>query len=303
MDLMKIDGKCYGIPVRGTHAHTFVQSFASEYDAFSSFAHDFHAGCILLIDTYNTLSSGLPNAIHVFREMKAKLGDRFRSFGVRLDSGDLAYLSKECRRRLDEAGLSEAIIVASNDLDEHLIRDLKAQGARIDSWGVGTNLITSRECPALGGVYKLAGIFEAGQLVPRPKISENPAKITTPGEKKLVRFHDRATGVAIVDLIMLDDEPIPAEPFEAFDPQFPWKRKLVADFIARPLLVPVFSAGRLVYQPPALAEIRRQAMADRAQFPPEIRRLVNPHEYHVDLSTKLWELRRRCIEQATAHPA
>jgi nicotinate phosphoribosyltransferase len=295
--------------VRGTHAHAFVQSFASELEAFRAFAADFPDGCILLIDTYDTLGSGLPNAIRVFQEMKQKLGDGFQRFGVRLDSGDLAYLSKECRRRLDQAGLTQATIVASNELDEFLIRDLLAQGACIDSWGVGTALITSRDCPALGGVYKLAAIERDGQLVPRIKLSENPGKITTPGRKKLVRFFDRDSTMAVLDLIMLDDEPVPTEPFEAFDPNFPWKRKRVVHYRAQPLLVPVFNAGQLhpAWSSPtdahqALSDLRRCSLAQRLQFAPEVRRLVNPHEYHVDLSLDLWQMRQRSIELASRVP-
>jgi len=290
-------GKRYGIPVAGTHAHAMVQAFASELEAFRAFAADFPRSCILLIDTYDTLASGLPHAIQVFTEMKRKLGDRFEHFGVRLDSGDLAYLSKECRKRLDAAGFGEARIIASNELDEFLIRDLRQQGAQIDAWGVGTKLITSYDCAALGGVYKLAAIEEEGKLVPRIKLSENPAKMTTPGEKKVVRFFDQSSGQAMLDLIQLADEPVPVEPFEAFDPVHTWKRKRVERFAATQLLVPIIENGRLCYAFPNLPASRAWGFTSRAQFAEEVRRLNNPYEYHVDLSARLWELRRREVQR------
>lgn len=294
-------GKLYGIPISGTHAHSFVQSFSSEIEAFRVFAREFPTSCTLLIDTYDTLNSGLPHAITVFKEQKEAIGDQFSNFAVRLDSGDLAYLSKECRQRLDAAGLKEARIIASNDLDEYVIRDLLAQGARIDGWGVGTSLITSRQCPALGGVYKLVAIEKEGQFVPRIKISENAAKIVTPGVKKVVRFSAIKDRLPLVDLIMLEDEPIPTRSFEAFDPLYPWKRKMVSDFEPRSLHQEIFRAGELVYAIPELVKTRQYSLEQRALFPAEVRRLVNPHEYHVDLSQKLWDLRENTINQTTQH--
>ncbi|WP_307335212.1 nicotinate phosphoribosyltransferase [Caldalkalibacillus uzonensis] len=291
-------GKKFGIPIKGTHSHAYVQSYPSEYDAFLDFARTFPHNCILLVDTYDTLNSGVPNAIKVFKKMKDELGDQFVQFGIRLDSGDLAYLSKAARKMLDEAGFEEALIVASSDLDEYLIRDLRAQGAQIDAWGVGTNLITSKDCPALGGVYKLVAEEEDGRLVPKIKVSENPQKITNPGYKKVVRFYDRDSKRALVDLIMLEEEPIPRKAFIAFDPVNTWKRKKVENFETRELLVPIFKNGELVYELPKLTEIQRYAQQEKERFAPEIRRLINPHGYHVDLSQKLWELKHRLLSEA-----
>lgn len=291
-------GKKFGIPVKGTHSHAYVQSYPSEYEAFLDFARTFPNNCILLVDTYDTLKSGVPNAISVFRKMKEELGEKFVNFGIRLDSGDLAYFSKEARKMLDEAGFKEAIIVASSDLDEYLIRDLNNQGAQIDAWGVGTNLITSKDCPALGGVYKLVAEEEAGKLIPKIKVSENPEKITNPGYKKVVRFYDKKTRQAIVDLIMLEEEKIPDRPFIAFDPVNTWKRKLVANFESRELLVPVVLKGEVVYSFPSLTDIQRYAREERERFAPEVRRLINPHVYHVDLSDKLWKLKQHLLQQA-----
>ncbi|EGL83090.1 nicotinate phosphoribosyltransferase [Caldalkalibacillus thermarum TA2.A1] len=291
-------GKKFGIPVKGTHSHAYVQSYPSEYEAFLAFARTFPHNCILLVDTYDTLNSGVPNAIKTFKKMKEELGDKFKNYGIRLDSGDLAYLSKAARKMLDEAGFEDAIIVASSDLDEYLIRDLRAQGAQIDAWGVGTNLITSRDCPALGGVYKLVAEEENGRLVPKIKVSENPQKITNPGYKKVVRFYDRNSKQALVDLIMLEEEPIPTESFIAFDPVNTWKRKTVENFEARELLAPIFKNGELVCELPDLTEIQRYAQREKERFAPEIRRLINPHVYHVDLSHQLWELKHRLLSQA-----
>lgn len=291
-------GKRFGIPTKGTHAHAYVQSYPSEYEAFEAFAQTFPRNSILLVDTYDTLKIGIPNAIKVFNKMKDKLGDEFTNFGIRLDSGDLAYLSKEARRILDDAGFSEAFIVASSDLDEYLIRELKGQGAKINSWGVGTNLITSKDCPALGGVYKLVADEEMGVLKAKIKVSENPEKITTPGYKKIIRFYQRSSEKAIVDVMMLEDEEIPTEPFVAFDPVNTWKKKVVKDFIAKELLVPIFQEGHLVYSVPALTEIQAYAKLEKKRFSAEIRRLINPHLYHVDLSKKLWELKGSLLAEA-----
>lgn len=291
-------GKTFNIPVKGTHAHAYVQSYPTEYEAFVAFAKTFPHNCILLVDTYDTLESGVPNAIKVFKKMKDEYGDEFVNYGIRLDSGDLAYLSKQARQMLDEAGFPEAKIVASSDLDEFLIRDLRNQGAAIDAWGVGTNLITSKDCPALGGVYKLVAEAEAGELVPKIKVSENPEKVTNPGYKKVVRFYNKQSGKAIVDLIMLEDESIPTDSFIAFDPVNTWKRKTVKNFIAQELLVPIIEEGKLVYELPSLNDIQAHMFKQKESFSQEIRRIINPHIYHVDLSVQLWELKHHLLSQA-----
>ncbi|HEY8343196.1 MAG TPA: nicotinate phosphoribosyltransferase [Calditerricola sp.] len=289
-------GKRFGIPVRGTHAHAFVMSFPSELEAFRAFAAAFPNNAVLLVDTYDTLRSGVPNAIRVGQELRARGYDLA---GIRLDSGDLAYLSKEARRMLDAAGFTKTRIVASSDLDELLIRDLKVQGAAIDTWGVGTHLITAKDDPALTGVYKLVAEEENGRLIPRIKVSENPGKVTIPGKKKVIRFYDRDTGEALADLIMLHDEPVPTgEPFEIFDPVHPYRRKTLSNYEARELLVPVVIGGQPVYDLPSLDEVRRYSREELSRFSPEVRRLVNPHEYPVDLSEALWNLRNRLLLEA-----
>lgn len=291
-------GKKFGIPVRGTHAHAYVQSFPSELEAFRAFANTFPDQAVLLVDTYNTLESGLPHAIQVFKEMKERLGEAFKGYGIRLDSGDLAYLSKEARKQMDHAGFPEAKIVASSDLDERLIQDLNMQGASIDVWGVGTNLITSSDCPALGGVYKLAAYEVDGQLVPKIKVSENANKITNPGNKKIVRFYSQATRRAILDMILLEEEEVPTTEFIAFDPIHPWKKKAVKHFRTKELLVSIYEKGELVYSTPSLEDIRIHAQKEKETFALEIRRITNPHEYHVDLSHRLWELKQQLVEEA-----
>ena len=249
-----LTAQMFGIPVRGTHAHSWVMSFPSELEAFRAYAEIFPDGCLLLVDTYDTLKSGVPNAIEVFRELRAR---GYEPQGIRLDSGDMAYLSRMSRQMLDEAGFPQAKICASGDLDEEVIWDLKAQGACIDIWGVGTRLITSQNTPALGGVYKLAAEEVDGVMQPRIKISENPAKITNPGLKKLYRVYDKKDGRALADLIALADEVYDErEPLTLFDPENTWKTMTVTDYTLRPLLEPVFRGGRLVYDLPALPEIR-----------------------------------------------
>lgn len=290
-------GKEFGIPIKGTHAHAYIQSYPTEYEAFEAFSRIFPTNSILLVDTYDTLKSGVPNAIAVFKKMKKELGDQFTRFGIRLDSGDLAYFSKEARQMLDHAGFPEALIVASSDLDEYLIRDLILQGAQIDAWGVGTKLITSNDCPSLGGVYKLVAETEDGVLIPKIKISENPGKVTNPGYKKVVRFYHKHNGRAIVDLIMLAEEPIPEREFIAFDPVNTWKRKRIKDFTAKELLQPIFVNGDLVYDQPSLEEVSAYAQTEKASFSPEFLRLVNPHIYHVDLSSKLWQLKNELLAE------
>ncbi|MCF7802162.1 MAG: nicotinate phosphoribosyltransferase [Candidatus Marinimicrobia bacterium] len=294
-------GKCFQIPVRGTHAHSFVQSFDDELSAFRAFAGTFPHSSILLVDTYDTLKQGIPNAIKVFSEMRKSLGAEFRNFGIRLDSGDLAYLSKSARKMLDDAGFPEAKIAASSDLDEYLVQDLKLQGARIDIWGVGTNLITSKSCPALAGVYKLAARERNGVLEPEIKRSDNPDKINNPGLKKIVRFRKETTREPILDLIMLDEEPVPADSFLAFDPVHPWKKKRIENFEIESLLKPIFRGGKLAYALPELEDIRQHAASEKATFSKEVQRLTNPHLYHVDLSEKLFHLKQSLLEAVRNH--
>lgn len=294
-------GQKFGIPVQGTHAHAYVQSFPSELEAFRAFTEIFPDNAVLVVDTYDSLYSGIPNAIQVFKELRQKLGRDPKNFGIRLDSGDLAYLSKEARKQLDQAGFPNARIVASGDLDENLIRDLKMQGAKIDVWGVGTQLITAKDCPALGGVYKLSAEEENGVLQPRIKVSENPTKITNPGVKKLVRFYSNKSGRALADVIMLNDEEVPTGKYEIFHPVYTLKRKVLHNYYTEELLKPIFENGRLVYELPTLSEIRARVKRQNQVFSPEIQRLTNPHEYHVDLSEPLWQLKNRMIAKAKPH--
>jgi len=270
-------------------------SFPTELDAFRAYAEIFPDSCLLLVDTYDTLRSGVPNAIKVFEELKSK---GYTPVGIRLDSGDLAYLSKKARAMLDGAGFSEAKIFASGDIDEWLIRDMKLQGARIDVWGVGTKLITSDGCPALGGVYKLSAEVSDGQVVPKIKVSDNVEKITNPGYKKLVRIYSNPTGKAIADLIMLADETVDkSKPLTIFHPVDTWKRMKLMDFHTKDLLVPIFVNGQQVYQSPQLMDIQAYARQDMATFWDEIKRLINPQEYKVDLSQKLYDLKKELLEQ------
>jgi nicotinate phosphoribosyltransferase len=279
-----------GVPARGTHAHSWVMSFPSELDAFRAYANVFPDGCLLLVDTYDTLKSGVPNAITAFHELRAA---GHEPLGIRLDSGDIAYLSRKAREMLDAAGFPKAKICASGDLDEEVIYDLKAQGARVDIWGVGTRMITSQSMPALGGVYKLVAEEVDGAMQPRIKISENPAKITNPGEKTLYRVYDRKTGRALADLIALADETYDsADPLLLFDPENTWKRTLVTDYTLRALLVPIFRGGELVYDLPAIGQIRDYARAELNTLWEEYKRLHKPHLYKVDLSQKLWDLKQ-----------
>lgn len=296
-------GRLYGIPVRGTQAHSWIMSFASEIEAFRAYARVYPDDTALLVDTYDTLSSGVPNAIRVGHEMAAE-GRRLRS--IRIDSGDLAYLSKEARRMLDAAGLGEVRIVASSDLDEHIIHDLKAQGARIDVWGVGTRLVTSYSAPALGGVYKLvAASDEHGQLLPRIKVSSNPEKTTTPGVKQVWRTHDghgRFTG----DIIALEDEDLslPGAALRTRHPTFLYPhRNVPRSGGATPLLVPVIVGGRRVYAPPPLPEVRQRALSQLRALRDEHKRFINADIYWVGLSERLFNLRARLIESAATEGA
>lgn len=285
-----LTGQLFDIPVRGTHAHSWVMSFPTELDAFRAYADVFPKDCLLLVDTYDTLKSGVPNAITVFKELRAR---GYEPSGIRLDSGDLAYLSRTARKMLDEAGFPNARIFASGDLDEEVIWDLKAQGAAIDVWGVGTRLITSANNPSLGGVYKLAAEEIDGKMVPRIKISENPVKITNPGLKKLLRVYDKRDGRALADLIALADEQFDeSQPLELFDPENTWKRMTVVDYSLRELLVPIFRSGNLVYRSPSLKTISAYAREELDTFWDEYKRLHSPHRYKVDLSQKLYDLKQ-----------
>ena len=288
-----LTGQMCGVPVSGTHAHSWVMSFPTELDAFRAYADIFPDSCMLLVDTYDTLRSGVPNAIKVFNELKAK---GHKPVGIRMDSGDLAYLSKRARTMLDDAGFAEAKICASGDLDETVIRDLKAQGAKIDLWGVGTKLITSMDFPALGGVYKMAAEIVDGKLVPKIKLSENAQKITTPHFKKVYRLYSRENGKAEADLICLHDETVDdSQPIEIFDPQYTWKRKMLEDVRAEELLVPIFKSGKQVYTLPALEDIKRRCSEQLSTMWEEVLRFENPHNYYVDLSQKLWDIKHEMI--------
>ena len=289
-----LTGEMFGIAAKGTHGHSWVMSFENEIDAFRAYAEVFPNTCMLLVDTYDTLRSGVPNAIKVFEELRQK---GHEPVGIRLDSGDLAYLSKKARAMLDAAGFPEAKIFASSDIDEWLIRDLKLQGARIDAWGVGTKLITSDGCPALGGVYKLSGEVVHGNVIPKIKVSDNVEKITNPGYKKLIRIYDNATGKTIADLIMLDDEVIDeSRPLVIFHPVDTWKRMKLSNYHVKELLIPVFVDGKQVYQSPSLMQIQRHAKQSLGEFWDEIKRIVNPQEYKVDLSQRLFDLKKSMLE-------
>jgi nicotinate phosphoribosyltransferase len=288
-----LTGQLFGIPVKGTHAHSWVMSFQSELEAFRAYAKTFPDSCMLLVDTYDTLRSGVPNAITVFRELREK---GFEPVGIRLDSGDLSYLSRTARKMLDEAGFPQAKIFASGDLDEDVIWDLIAQGAKIDVWGVGTRLITSQDNPALGGVYKLAAEEIGGVVHPRIKISENPQKITNPGLKTLYRIYDGQTKKALADLIALAEEEYDAsKPLKLFDPENTWKTMTVTDYIMRPLLTPIFLGGELVYKCPGLMEIQQNTLKEMDTFWGEYKRLQSPHRYKVDLSQPLYDLKQKLL--------
>ncbi len=298
-----LTGQVFNVPVKGTHAHSWIMSFPDEYTAFLNYAELYPDGCILLIDTYDTLRSGLPNAIRVFREMKEK-GVTLTNYGVRMDSGDLAYLSKKVRAELDRAGFPDAIISASNDLDEYLIQSLKQQGAAITSWGVGTSLITSRDCPALGGVYKLAAIEdENGRFIPKIKLSENTEKITNPGNKEIYRIYDKTSGKIRADLICIAGEEFdPSEDLTLFDPNETWKKTTLpgGTYTLRRLLVPVFENGKCVYSSPTTMEIREICSREKDTLWAENKRFNNPAEVYVDLSDRLYEMKRQVINDLSS---
>lgn len=284
----------YGVPATGTMAHSWVQMFDSELEAFEEYCRVYPHGAVLLVDTYNVLKSGVPNAIKAFDNILKPLGAR--PVGIRLDSGDIAYLSIEARKMLDEAGYPDCKIVASNSLDEHIITDLINQGARIDSFGVGERLITASSEPVFGGVYKLCATEENGVITPKIKISENVAKITNPHYKKLYRIFDNKTGKAAADLICVHDERIDeSKPLELFDPDFTWKRKTVTDFTARELQVPVFLNGSRVYKSPPIGEIRSYCAEQLGTLWESVLRFENPHRYYVDLSQRLWDIKQKLL--------
>jgi len=287
----------YGIPAVGTMAHSWVQAFDSEYDAFKKYAEIYPDRCVLLVDTYNTLKSGVPNAIRAFDEVLKPKG--YRPLGVRIDSGDIAYLSKKTRVMLDEAGYNDVKIMASNSLDEYIIRDLLLQGAKVDSFGVGENLITSKSAPVFGGVYKLAAIEDsAGVMQPRIKVSESLEKITTPDFKSLYRIFSKESGQAVADYVTLHDETVDTtQPLIIFDPISTWKKRRITNFEVVPLLTPIFQQGKQVYQLPPLSEIRAYCDHQLSLLWDEVKRFEYPHKYYVDLSPALWQIRHQLLER------
>ena len=293
-------GQLFDVPVKGTHAHSWIMSFPDEYTAFETYAFLYPNACILLVDTYNTIKSGVPNAIRVFQKMKES-GIVLTNYGIRLDSGDLAYLSKMARKMLDEAGFHDAIISASNDLDEYLIDSLKTQGAAITSWGVGTNLITSKDCPSFGGVYKLAAIMGSdGIFVPKIKLSENSEKVTNPGNKTILRIYDNESEKMIADLICLVGEEFDENaPLMLFDPLEPWKKTKLkgGTYRLREMMVPIFKKGNCVYTSPKVMDIRNYCIQELQTLWPETRRLINPHKVYVDLSKKLYDMKIELLDK------
>lgn len=285
----------YQIPALGTMAHSYVQSYASEYEAFKAYAMTYPNNAVLLVDTYNTLKQGLPNAIKIQQEILAPMGKMLK--GIRLDSGDLTYLTKEARKMLNAAGMQETKITVSNSLDEYLIKELIHQGAQIDSFGVGERLVTARSEAVFGGVFKLSAIEVDGELVSKIKISDNIQKTTIPGFKQVYRFYDENC-MAEADVMTLFDEVIdPHKPYHLFDPNFPWKSKTIENYTVKPLLIPIFQKGKLVYDLPSLKDIRAYAKKEHDTLWPEVLRLEKPHEYYVDLSQSLWDLKQSLIKQ------
>lgn len=294
-------GQLFDVPVMGTHAHSWIMSFPDEYTAFKTYADLYPGACCLLVDTYDTLDSGVPNAIRVFREMK-EAGIPLKNYGIRLDSGDLSYMSKKARIMLDEAGFTDAYIAASSDLDEYLIDSLKSQGAKINTWGVGTNLITSKDCPAFGGVYKLAAIQDVntGAFIPKIKLSENTEKITNPGDKTIYRIYDRSTGKIKADLICLTGETFSTDQdMIIFDPVETWKKTRIRKntFQLRELLVPVFRDGKCIYESPRVMDIREYCKKEMDTIWDETKRFANPHKVYVDLSDKLYKIKSELLEK------
>ena len=296
-----LTGQMFDIPVLGTHAHSWIMSFPDEYTAFKAYAHLYPEACILLVDTYDVLKSGVPNAIRVFEEMRQE-GIPLKKYGIRIDSGDLAYLSKEAYKMLAAAGFDDAVISASSDLDEYLISSLKAQDAKINSWGVGTRLITAEDNPAFGGVYKLAAVKDpvTGAFWPKIKLSENPEKVTNPGNKTVFRIYSKTTGKIKADLICLADEVLdPEETMVIFDPVNTWKKTKVlgGTYTVRELLIPVFRDGKRVYASPSVKELRQICLHEQETLWDESRRFENPHKVYVDLSQKLYDMKAMLMEE------
>ncbi len=293
-------GRLFDVPVKGTHAHSWIMSFPDEYTAFKTYAEMYPSACILLVDTYDTLKSGVPNAIRVFKEMR-EASVPLTFYGIRLDSGDLAYLSKKARKMLDAAGFPDAVISASNDLDEFLIDSLKVQGAAITSWGVGTNLITSKDCPSFGGVYKLAAIMDKdGHFIPKIKLSENSEKVTNQGNKNIYRIYEKESGKIKADLICLADETFDEnEPLLLFDPLEPWKKTKLpgGSYTMREIMIPVFRNGECCYESPKVMDIREYCRKELDTLWDETRRLVNPHKVYVDLSKKLYDMKIELLDR------
>lgn len=286
-----IAGKLFGIKITGTHSHSWVMSFDSELEAFETYANIYPDNCLLLVDTYDTLKSGVPNAIKVFDRLKK---EGHKPIGIRLDSGDLAYLSKTARKMLDDAGHEDCLIFATNDLDEDILLSLNQQEAKIDVYGIGTKLITSYKNASLGGVYKLCALEENGNIVPKIKVSNSPEKTTNPGVKKIVRIYK--DGKAQADLICLEDEIIDtSKPITIFHPNYTWKRMTLENYQVKELMVDIFKDGKLVYDMPSLAEINEHADKSRDEFFDEYLRVVNTQEYKVDLSQKLWDLKQELL--------
>lgn len=298
-------GQMFDVPVKGTHAHSWIMSFPDELTAFRAYAKLYPSACILLVDTYNTLKSGVPHAIQVFQEMR-DAGIELKGYGIRLDSGDLAYLSKKARKMLDEAGFPDAIISASNDLDENLINSLKLQGAAINSWGVGTNLITAKDNPSFGGVYKLAAVQDSvtGKFLPKIKLSENSEKITNPGNKTVRRVYSKESGKIIADLICLVDEQYSEEnSLLLFDPKDTWKKTMLAPgtYTLREIMIPVFIKGECIYHSPKVMDIREYCRQELSTLWEETLRLVNPNQVHVDLSNDLWHTKQKLLDSYNLH--
>ena len=296
-----LTGELYGVPVKGTHAHSWIMSFPDELSAFRTYAEMYPNACILLVDTYDVLRSGVPNAIKVFTEMREK-GIAMKGYGIRIDSGDLAYLSKKAYEMLEKAGFGDAIISASSDLDEYLIESLKQQGARINSWGVGTNLITSNGWSAFGGVYKLVAIKygDDTEFTPKIKLSENVEKVTNPGNKTIFRLYDKETGKIRADLISLEGETIdPEQDLVLFDPDATWKKTKLhgGTYEVRELLVPVFKDGVCIYESPSVMEIREICTREKETLWEESKRFVNPHKVYVDLSDKLYDMKKALFRE------
>lgn len=291
-----LSDQVFGVPALGTMAHSWVQMFDSQYEAFKAYCQFYPQNAVLLVDTYNTLKSGVPDAIRAFNEVLKPMG--IKKCGIRLDSGDITYLTKEARKMLDAAGWTECTITVSNSLDEYLIRDLLLQGAQINAFGVGERLITARSEPVFGGVYKLVAVEQDGQVIPKIKISENVSKITTPHYKKFYRFFGNDNGKAIADYLCVYDETVDdSQPLEIFDPDATWKKKMVRDFTAREMQVPVFQNGQCVYALPSLGEIRAYCAQQVDTLWDEVKRFDNPHKYYVDLSRKLWEIKYNLLER------